>query len=51
VQTARPRVGAAKVEITPKASELTIAADSIRDPLFARAVVVDDGAGCAVLVR
>ena len=50
---ARPgglRAGAAKVEITPKASDLAVATDSIRDPLFARAIVVDDGTTCAVLV-
>jgi neutral/alkaline ceramidase-like enzyme len=46
----RLRAGAAKVEITPKKTDLTIATDSIRDPLFARVVVVDDGGGCAVLV-
>ena len=46
----RLRAGAAKVEITPKPSDLTIATDSIRDPLFARAVLVDDGSNCAVLV-
>ena len=44
------RAGAAKVEITPKASDLTIATDSIRDPLYARAIVLDDGATCAVIV-
>ena len=44
------RAGAAKVEITPKRSDLSIATDSIRDPLFARVIVVDDGGGCAVLV-
>src|SRR5207237_138464 len=49
-QAARLRAGAGKVEITPKASDLTIATDSIRDPLFARAVVIDDGSACAVLV-
>ena len=48
--TARLRAGAAKVEITPKPSDLRVATDSIRDPLFARAIVVDDGSGCAVLV-
>ena len=50
---ARPgglRAGAAKVEITPKASDLAVATDSIRDPLFARAIVVEDGTTCAVLV-
>jgi hypothetical protein len=46
----RLRAGAAKAEITPKSSDLTIATDSIRDPLFARVVVVDDGSACAVLV-
>jgi Neutral/alkaline non-lysosomal ceramidase, N-terminal len=46
----RLRAGAARVEITPKPTDLTIATDSIRDPLFARVVVVDDGGGCAVLV-
>src|SRR5437868_2883438 len=47
---ARLRAGAAKAEITPKPGDLTIATDSIRDPLFARVVVVDDGSSCAVLV-
>lgn len=46
----RLRAGAAKVEITPKPTDLTIATDSIRDPLYARAIVVDDGATCAVIV-
>jgi neutral ceramidase len=44
------RAGAAKVDITPKPSDLTISTDSIRDPLFARAIVVDDGRTCAALV-
>lgn len=44
------RAGAAKVDITPKESELAISTDSIRDHLFARAIVVDDGGTCAVLV-
>jgi len=44
------RAGAAKVDITPKESDLTISTDSIRDRLFARAIVVDDGSACAVLV-
>lgn len=44
------RAGAAKVEITPKPTDLTIATDSIRDPLYARAIVVDDGRACAVIV-
>src|SRR5437879_817258 len=46
----RLRAGAAKVDITPKPSDLSIATDSIRDHLFARAIVVDDGSTCAVLV-
>ncbi len=46
----RLRAGAAKVDITPKESELAVATDSIRDHLFIRAIVVDDGSSCAVLV-
>ena len=46
----RLRAGAAKVDITPKESELAVSTDSIRDHLFARAILVDDGATCAVLV-
>jgi hypothetical protein len=46
----RLRAGAAKADITPKQSELALATDSIRDHLFARAVVVDDGTACAVIV-
>ena len=46
----RLRAGAARVEITPKPGDLTIATDSIRDPLYARAIVVDDGSACAVIV-
>jgi neutral ceramidase len=44
------RAGAHKVDITPKESDLRIATDSIRDRLFARAIVVHDGRSCAVLV-
>jgi neutral ceramidase len=44
------RAGAAKVDITPKESDLAIATDSIRDHLLARAIVVDGGVACAVLV-
>jgi hypothetical protein len=44
------RAGAAKVDITPKQNDLIVSTDSIRDHLFARAIVVDDGATCAVLV-
>src|SRR5947209_3525885 len=49
-QTPGLRAGAAKVDITPKEKELAVATDSIRDHLFARAIVVDDGSTCAVLV-
>ena len=48
--TARLQAGAAKADFTPKASDLATATDSIRDHLFARALVVDDGTTCAVLV-
>ena len=44
------RAGAAKVDITPKESEIIIATDTIRDHLFVRAIVVDNGNTCAVLV-
>jgi hypothetical protein len=50
VAPARLRAGAHKVSFTPNQSELQISTDSIRDPLFARAIVVDDGSTCAVLV-
>src|SRR5579885_2923509 len=46
----RLRAGAAKVDITPKESDLKISTDSIRDQLFARAIVIDDGMTCAALV-
>jgi hypothetical protein len=46
----RLRAGAAKVDITPKPGDLATATDSIRDPLLVRAIVVDDGRTCAVLV-
>jgi hypothetical protein len=49
-KSGRLRAGAAKVDITPKESELAIATDSIRDHLFVRAIAVDNGATCAVLV-
>ena len=45
----RLRAGAAMADITPKGTELALATDSIRDHLFARAVVVDDGSTCAVI--
>jgi len=47
---ARLRAGAAKVEITPKQSQLAIATDSIRDHLYVRAILIEDGRSCAVLV-
>ena len=50
VAPVRLRAGAHKVSFTPNQSELQISTDSIRDPLFARAIVVDDGSTCAVLV-
>jgi hypothetical protein len=43
------RAGAAKVDITQE-SDLMVSTDVIRDRLFARAIVVDDGSTCAVLV-
>jgi neutral ceramidase len=49
-QPGRLRAGAAKADITPKESELAVSTDSIRDHLFVRAIVVDDGITCAVLV-
>ncbi|MDE3166611.1 MAG: neutral/alkaline non-lysosomal ceramidase N-terminal domain-containing protein [Acidobacteriota bacterium] len=45
------RAGAAKVDITPRPDQLAIATDSIRDHLFVRAIVVDDGRTCAALVN
>jgi hypothetical protein len=50
-QTATLRAGAAKVDITPSASQLPIATDSIRDHLYARAIFVESGATCAVLAN
>src|SRR5215472_14989429 len=47
----RLRAGAAKVDITPRPDQLAIATDSIRDHLFVRAIVVDDGRECAALVN
>lgn len=44
------RAGAAKVDITPKPSDLQTPTDVILDHIFARAIVVDDGATCAVLI-
>ena len=42
--------GAAKVDITPKEGELAVSTDTIRDHLFVRAIVVDNGVTCAALV-
>jgi neutral ceramidase len=50
VDAGRLRAGAHKVDITPNVSELQVSTDSIRDHLFARAIVVNDGGTCAVLV-
>jgi hypothetical protein len=47
----RLRAGAAKVDITPRADQLVVATDSIRDHLYVRAIVVDDGRNCAALVN
>jgi neutral ceramidase len=47
----RLRAGAAKVDITPRQEQLAIATDSIRDHLYVRAIVVDDGRNCAALVN
>jgi neutral ceramidase len=44
------RAGAAKLDITPKTSDLRNPTDVIRDHLFARAIVVDDGRTCAALI-
>jgi len=41
--------GSARVEITPPASALG-PTDVLRDPLFVRAIVIGNGASCAVLV-
>jgi hypothetical protein len=43
------RAGAARVDITPPTSALR-PGDAIRDPLYVRAIVISNGATCAVLV-
>ena len=43
------RVGADKIDITPPASALA-PGDSIRDHLYARAIVIDNGQTCSALV-
>jgi hypothetical protein len=50
VGVGRLRAGAHRVDITPNASDLQTSTDSIRDRLYARAIVVDDGSTCAVFV-
>ena len=49
-QTHTLRAGAAMADITPKPGELLFKTDIIRDPLFARAIVITSGDHCAVLV-
>lgn len=53
-QTLRPvsplRVGAAKVDVTPSQSELPKNSDGILDHVYARAIVLDNGAASAALV-
>jgi neutral ceramidase len=44
------RVGAAKVDVTPSASELPKDSRGILDHLYARAIVLDNGAAIAALV-
>jgi len=44
------RAGAARVDVTPAANALPIPLTSIRDHLFARAIVLDNGVSRAVLV-
>ena len=46
----RLRAGAAKVDITPE-DGLLLPTDVLRDHLFTRVIVVDDGAACAVLAN
>ncbi len=44
------KVGAAKVDITPKQSDLKNSTDSIRDHLYVRSIYINDGTNSAVLV-
>ncbi|MEO6339283.1 MAG: hypothetical protein ABIO39_04525, partial [Caulobacteraceae bacterium] len=44
------RAGAAKVSITPRADALPAGFEGINDPLFVRAIVLDNGASRAALV-
>ena len=50
VAAASLRVGAAKVDITPPASGLPERYEGVLDRLFARAIVIDDGARAAALI-
>ena len=43
------KVGAAKVEITPKTSDLQNSTDIIRDHLYVKAIYIENGANSAVL--
>lgn len=44
------RIGAAKVDVTPSASELPKNSDGILDHLYARAILLDNGTAAAALV-
>src|SRR5689334_7308998 len=44
------RAGAARVDITPKVEMLTPTLGGIHDPLFARAIVIDNGEARAAIV-
>ena len=44
------KVGAAKVDITPKESDLKSSTDIIRDKLYVRAIYINNGTNSAVLV-
>ena len=44
------RAGAAKVDVTPSASELPKTYDGILDHLYSRAIVVDNGKASAALI-
>ncbi len=53
LQAAEPaglRVGAARVEVTPAASELPPNYRGVNDPIYARGIVIDDGAQRAALI-
>lgn len=49
-QAAGLQAGAARVDVTPAADKLPKTMRGILDPIFARAIVVDDGKGKAALV-